>query len=78
MRLGVVYGNGCTCNKCHKVMLPREAIKLKVTKLSDIPEKASTGHYKTLGHADLCEKCFKEILQDYLEEPRRVYKKEII
>lgn len=73
MRLGVVYGNGCTCDKCHKVLIPSEAIKIKALKLN--PEN-STGMYNTLGKADLCEKCYQELITPFLKKPRKINKKE--
>lgn len=78
MGLGVVYGNGCTCTRCKKILVPKEAIKVKVQKLSKDPVEASTGMYKVLGKMDLCESCYKELIKPYLEEPRITKKKEII
>ena len=74
MRLGVVYGNGCICDKCHKVLLPKEAIKIKALKLN---EKDSTGRYNTLGKEDLCEKCYQDLLIPILKKPRINNKKEL-
>ena len=71
MRLSVVYGNGCTCTICHKVLVPKEAIKIKAHRLSDNPIEASTGTYITLGKMDLCNDCYLKIIKPYLEKPRK-------
>ena len=73
MRVGVVYGNGCACDKCHKILLPKEAIKIKALKLN---EEDSTGKYNTLGKADLCLDCYQEMLTPILKKPRISNKKE--
>ena len=66
MKASVVNGNGCICNKCHTILYPDDAIKLKAFVLA-----GSTGEYIVKGKADLCDICYNKILGEIMEESVR-------
>lgn len=52
-------GNGCTCDKCHKSLEPREAVKLKMLNLTE--GNGIEQIYETIDKADLCVGCYAEL-----------------
>jgi len=69
MRSGIVNGNGCTCDVCHTVLLPSEAIKVKSYTLDP---NDSTGLYKILEISDMCIDCYTELLGDIMHKGRKI------
>lgn len=64
MRASVVGSNGAICDKCGKVLHPKEVIKLKTLQL-DL-EIDNTGRYKTVFAKDLCLECSKDLERWFL------------
>lgn len=63
MRVSVDNGNGCMCDICSKILLPKEAYKISIKRLSDDPDKARTGYYiNAINSKDLCSSCYDKIL----------------
>ena len=60
-------GNGCICDSCGSLLMPKEVIKIKTQKLSDDPGKASSGSYTSFDKMDLCENCYNELFADLMK-----------
>ena len=67
MRLGVINGNGCTCDSCHAVLLPDEAIKLKSYVLD---KNDRSGVYNSWQKCDLCIHCYNKLLKGVMYDVR--------
>lgn len=59
MRQGIVCGNGASCDKCGKMLYPKEVIKVKSFELDCSID--NTGRYKQVDKADVCEDCYEEL-----------------
>lgn len=67
MRYGLENGNGAICDKCNKKLFPNQIIKIQAKKLSNIEKNTSTGIMKTIGKIDLCEDCYNELQNIFIE-----------
>lgn len=60
MRMSVTgNSNGACCDKCGKLLIPADVIKIKSQTL-DL--RYSTGIYKTEKLCDLCNNCYRDLL----------------
>ena len=62
MRESIIYGNGASCDKCGEMLYPKNVTKIKFVQLSRDPQKASQGSYTSRCSRDLCENCYKKVL----------------
>lgn len=65
MRTSIDNGNGAKCDKCNRLVLPNERIRISARTLSPDTTKAASGYEITIGKLDLCPKCFKDLQTNF-------------
>lgn len=53
--------NGCTCDRCGKMLEPYTELKVRVSYLDRNKKKGSTGWPKQIRKFDICKECLEEL-----------------